>query len=181
MMDMMAKINPDCLWTITTNLNWDFSPEIQSAFNKLKFKNIIASYDSLDPQTYREIRKGGDHSLATKTLESLAAYSKSCDNPFEVVINFLIQRENWREIERQINFAEKLGVHSFRSYVYIPLEFSLSSLPEHEKVEIIDEMLNIFGCATIERSMKVIRPIIDSLRVGERKRVLLKLSDLRCL
>lgn len=176
LIDVMAEVNPGCKWTITTNLNWEFNNKIRNALDKITIKNIIASLDSIDPNTYCEIRRGGNYQLAINTLSQLAEYSKKCKSAFDVVINFLIQRDNWSELEDQIVFTEKLGVRSFRSYVYIPEEYSLSSLNENEKLAIIREMTRRFKVSTLKKSMKVLRPMMDSLSVKNRKKVMLELA-----
>jgi cyclic pyranopterin phosphate synthase len=153
LIDKIAAVNPDCIWSFTTNAHWKFNDKIRSYLDKIKIQNIIVSIDSLNPTRYAEIRKGGDLNFALETLESIIEYRNNSQNhDMEITFHFVAMIQNWKEIYEVYNFAKSKKLKLIINNLIIPKEFSLDSLNDVEKLAIIDHNI-LIGDKTFLRSM----------------------------
>lgn len=165
LIDIISEKKPDCRWIITTNANWKLTDYVRSKLDKIKFRNIIISLDSLTPEIYTKIRKKGDLQLALSTLADLQNYEKDRIkrglSPLGIRINFLVQKDNWHELGSFQKFRVEHNVEIFRTFLYEPFEHSLLSLPLEEREKILS-----FYKRTLhfdEVSLRVILPLLDSV------------------
>ena len=141
----VSEVNPNCLWTITTNAHWKLSQHITSHLDKIKIKNLIVSIDSLNAGTYYKIRYPGKIDLVLSNLERIMEYKNARTDrqldDFNVHWNFLAQKDNWREIPEVLEYTEKRGILPFVTFLYEPHEFSLLNLENNEKSTIVTYLL----------------------------------------
>jgi radical SAM protein with 4Fe4S-binding SPASM domain len=177
LIDEVSEINPECQWTITTNIHWKFSKKIEDAFNKIKIKTLIISIDSLNPAAYAKIRKPGNLSMVLGTLDYILAYRKRVKD-FNIRVNFLIQKDNWQEVFHILDFCYKKEVNPFLTFLYEPREFSLLDEPLEERKKILEfyfEKLTILEAVHLK---KILLPLIESMPGIDRAFYLMKLHKL---
>lgn len=173
LIDEVTTVNPDCLWTITTNAHWKLNDKIINYLDRIKFKNLIVSIDSLDPETYAKIRKKGNLETVLHNLDRLLEYQDSRIRrgltPLNIHVNFLIQKDNWTEAQTFFNFCFEKKVYPFLTYCERPEEYSLSTLSEEEKVQVLNFYFDNFSKMDTYLSMRVLKPLVVSLEKKENK------------
>lgn len=177
LIDEVSAMNPDCQWTITTNIHWKFGKKIEDAFNKIKIKTLIVSIDSLDPEIYHKIRKPGKLSLVLETLDSILSYRKKTKS-FMIRANFLIQKDNWKEVFQILNFCYEKQINPFLTFLYAPEEFSLLNEPEELRKTILEFYFENLETREAVYLKRILLPLIDSMPKFERAFYLMKLHDL---
>lgn len=167
LIDILSQKRPEARWTVTTNANWKMTDYITDKLDKIKIKHIIVSLDSLNPETYKIIRKKGDLKKALQTLKDLQNYSASRTNrglePFLIRVNFLFQKDNWQELGDVYNFSKSEDVTIFRTLVYEPEQYSLLNFDEENRMQILDWYFKNLSLDQLLHSARVIRPLLDSL------------------
>lgn len=167
LIDEVSSINPDCLWSITTNAHWTFNKKIREGLDKIKIKNLILSVDSFDPQTYHKIRTPGNLEVVLKNIELLREYEQERISkgltPLKMNLNFVVQKENWREVSSALHFCLDRNIHPFLTFCYRPDECTLLSLPEEKRAGILDHYLQTMNWDEICLAHRVFSPLIDSL------------------
>ncbi len=165
LMDLISVKKPDARWIITTNANWKLTDFVRSKMDKVHFRNLIVSLDSLVPGNYAKIRKKGDLDLALSTLDDLLDYEqdriKRGLSPLNIRINFLVQKDNWQELADFHTFKKNKKVEIFRTFLYEPFEHSLLSLPEAERERILNFYMENLKPEQV--AFRVILPLLDSL------------------
>ncbi|TNF24532.1 MAG: radical SAM protein [Deltaproteobacteria bacterium] len=183
LIDEVSSINPDCKWTITTNAHYQLSEKMKNELNKISFKNLIISMDSLDDETYAKIRKRGQLKTVRETLNDFLSYQKErMENglsSLSIKVNFLIQKDNWREIKNMIQFCEDREISPFITFCHIPSEHSLLDLSDDERMRIIRSWLGDMDYQTLAKAGRVIRPMVDSLSGIDRAEVLSLIQSLK--
>lgn len=140
LIDAISKVNPDVLWSFTTNAHWKLTKPIKESLNKIKIKNIICSVDSLDPETYSEIRREGKLEVVLQAIDDLRAYEKERleggFSPLYLSLHFLVMKNNWHELPEVVNFVEEKGMRLTVNNCYEPKELSLWDYPPEEEFEV---------------------------------------------
>ncbi|MBY0470998.1 SPASM domain-containing protein [bacterium] len=167
LIDKISALNPTCGWTITTNAHWKLTDKIKSSLDKIRVRSLIVSIDSVVPETYSKIRKKGDLRVVMETIERLREYDADRVqrglSSMNMRINFLIQRDNWKELELIHNFERETGFGAFRTFLVEPPEHSILTLEESEREGILDFYLKTMTPKDLKNSMRVLVPILDSL------------------
>jgi len=167
LIDEISSINPDCQWIFTTNAHWKLSDKIKNDLNKIKIKNIIISVDSFNEETYYKIRYPGKLNFVLDNIENLLTYNNERKekklNSIRFILNFLVQKDNWREVPQAIRYCEERGIVPLITFLYVPSEFSLLNLDEEERVHIFEEWMSTLNESQVIRSMRVLTPLIQSL------------------
>lgn len=167
LIDLISVKKPDAEWTITTNVNWKFTDYIKNKLNKIKIKNIIVSLDSLNEASYKIIRKKGDLKKALSTLDALQEYDKfRIENGLgglNIKVNFLFQKENWKELGDVYNFSKDRDVEIFRTFLHEPSQYSMLDFSEEKRAEILEWYFANLNLDQIEHGIRIIRPLLDSL------------------
>ncbi|MAF78470.1 MAG: hypothetical protein CME60_09925 [Halobacteriovoraceae bacterium] len=167
LIDEVSELNPDCLWSITTNAHWSFNQKRKDYLNKISIKNLILSVDSLNPDVYAKIRKPGNLSVVLKTIEDLVHYDKERIETglgsMNMNLNFLIQKDNWTEAAEVIHFCLKRNIHPFITFCYTPSEYSLLDLSEEKRIEILHYYLNTLNWGELTLIKRITAPLIHSL------------------
>ncbi|MGZ3726156.1 MAG: radical SAM protein [Pseudobdellovibrio sp.] len=167
LIDLISVKKPNALWTITTNANWKLTDAIVEKLDKIKVKNIIVSLDSLNPETYGKIRRKGNLDKALKTLNDLNVYSKNRESRgltgLNIRLNFLFQQDNWKELGDVYDFSVTTKNQVFRTFLYEPEQYSLLTLSEEKRSEILEWYFAKLTLLQILNGARVVRPLIDSL------------------
>lgn len=167
LIDFISEKNPTCQWSITSNGHWHLSNKIKSSLDKIKFKHLIISIDSLDPMIYPKIRTKGTLSIVLDNLERLIQYDQSRIerglDSLNIHLSFLVQQDNWHEIGEFHEFAKRKQLKVFRIFLYEPEQFSLLSLPEVEREKILEYYCKHLTPEQLKHSMRIYLPLLDSL------------------
>lgn len=167
LIDEISILNPECLWTITTNLHWKLSSYIIDQLNKIKIKNLIISIDSLIHDSYKKIRKLGNLDFVLSNLEAIQNYEQKRKaqglTPLNIRLNCTTQIENWKEVKNIIHFCLKKNIIPFITFLYKPSELSLLSLPYEERLKILDFYFSDLNREEILFALRIIKPLIRSL------------------
>ena len=181
--DLLGETNPDCLWTITTNCHWKLTDGIKKSMDKMRFKNLIVSIDSLVPRTYSKIRKNGRLPVVLENLDRLIEYEKERVvrglSSLGIRVNFLYQIDNAKELKDSHVFENERRLKVFRTFCYEPRECSILSLSESERDALLDFYLENLSFEEISNSMRVILPIIESLSPLSRAYHVERLKNIR--
>lgn len=181
LIDFISARKPHCQWVITTNANWKLNQHIKSFLDKIEFRNLIVSLDSLDPEIYPKIRRKGHLKMALKTIDDLIFYDGERKqkglSTLDIRINFLIQKDNWKELEAIFEFEKEKGISAFRTFLYVPEEHSLLSLPKEKIVEILNYYLENLSTESFKKSMRVILPLLEKIDNIDRALFLSRASD----
>jgi len=167
LIDEVSAVNPDCLWSITTNMHWKLNDRIEKSMDKIKFKNLIMSIDSLNAQTYYKIRYPGKLDIVMENFKLIKDYEarrvQKGMTGFNIHINFLIQKDNWKEAREMIKFCLDHQAMPFLTFLYRPEEMSLLDLPENEREEILDYYFHEYDWSELVLMRRVWSPLVDSL------------------
>jgi len=146
LIDIISGINPGCHWSFTTNAHWKMTPKITESLDKIKISNMIISIDSFSPTKYAEIRKGGELKTVLKTTQDLIEYNESRKKnnlePFTITIHFLVMKDNWQELSNVFNFVKERKLKLNLKNLEGPIELSLHSLNDQEKLDIIKSTIH---------------------------------------
>lgn len=167
LIDEISSVNPDCSWSFTTNLHWKLSDKLVDYLNKIKIKHLLISIDSLIPETYHKIRYPGDLNFVLKNLDDLLLYQvtriQKGLGSLNLRINFLVQKDNWREVKHYLHFCLSKEITPFITFLYGPVEFSLLNLSHFEKLEILDFYFETLSYNELLFTQRVIKPLLRSL------------------
>lgn len=164
LIDEISNVNPDCRWMFTTNAHWELDDRIQKALNKIDVKCIVLSIDSLNSEIYSKIRKLGDLSIVLKNVDRLIEMnSKRTKGQIDFHLNFLIQKDNWREPKALIDYCQEKGIKPYLTFLYRPSPFSLLDLEETKRVEILETYFKTLDTLELNLLMKVLLPLANSL------------------
>ncbi|GAB4020346.1 MAG: hypothetical protein Fur0010_22840 [Bdellovibrio sp.] len=165
LINKVSAVNPACKWSITTNMHWKLNEKIKSDLDKIVFKNLIMSIDSLVPETYAIIRSPGKLSIVLENLDLMLKYQEDRVrrglSSLNIHVNFLIQKDNWKEAKHMIAFCLNHNIMPFLTFLYRPERFSLLNLPKSE----IDKILDFYqqNCSWSELALmrRVWIPLLD--------------------
>lgn len=126
--DLIHEINPNLKIVVATN-GTTLTPRVKKYLERGNF-HLNISIDSLDPQTYSEIRVNGDLS---KVLENLAYFKNYCDergNNLCIMVNPM--RTNWQGMGDFVDFCNEQNVHLWFNTIIRPYDQAIWNLPSAE-------------------------------------------------
>lgn len=183
LIEEVSSLNPDCLWSITTNAHWNLGKKITDALDKIKIKNLIISVDSFEVESYAKIRKKGNLSIVLKTIEDLIVYEKDRVSrglsPLSMNLNFLIQKDNWKEVKSAIDYCLERNIHPFLTFCHEPLEYSLLSLELSERIDILNYYLDNLTWDYLTQIRRITVPLLESLPIKDKKLFLIKMMSIK--
>jgi radical SAM protein with 4Fe4S-binding SPASM domain len=167
LIDEVSSVNPDCKWTFTSNLHWKLTDELKNRLDKIEIKNLIVSIDSLTNEIYAKIRYPGNLDFVLQNLDAMLVYQderihKGKSN-LNIRINYLVQKDNWREVKEMIQFCFQKKVTPFITFLYEPEEFCLLNLDAKEKIKILEFYFETLSREEILLVQRVVKPLIRSL------------------
>ncbi len=181
LIDAVSAVNPEVLWSFTTNAHWKLTAKIKESLDKIKVKNIILSIDSLDPELYCEIRKEGRLEVVLKTLDDLREYEKDRLTrglgPLNLTLHFLVMKSNWHELPRVVDFVEDKGLRLTINNCYEPRELSMWDFPPEEEYQKALEVLNQSTAHQVRRAIRFYLAVANDLPKDLKASLLLKLRE----
>ena len=166
LIDTVSELNPDCLWSFTTNGHWRLNSKIKGFLDKIRIRNIIISIDSLDVKRYSDIRLDGNLEVVLENLNLLNQYNKErLDNNLSslgLTLHFLVMRDNWDELANVVDFAQRHNLRLILNNLYEPSEMALSTLDLSKKKVILDSWFKMSE-EQIIKSMRSILSLISHL------------------
>lgn len=169
LIDEVSKINPDCVWSFTTNGHYRFTDEMFEKLSKIKIKNIIYSIDSLVESRYSNIRLGGDLKVVLNSLEQLKAFNqKSHNGEIALTLHFLVMKDNLDELENLIDFCDNHNLMLTLNVLYHPEEDSILSLSEDERKAFLERYIPNTNKEVLKRLTRAFVPVIESLEQIDR-------------
>lgn len=87
-------------------------------FLKIPKFTIVISLESVKKETYEDLRKGGNFDRLKKNLRLINFRSQNNGNKFNLLINIIVMKRNYLEIEEMINFAIE---NKFNHIILTPL------------------------------------------------------------
>lgn len=178
----ISHLNPHCKWSFTTNLHWILTSTIKQHLDKIHLKNLIISIDGVQKKTYESIRLKGKFSFVLKNIQRMIEYNKERTNlkhgPFNIHMNFLVQKDNWKEVFQALDFCKDHNISPFLTFLYRPFELSLLHFSLKEKKEVLDTWFKHIHSHNIMFVKRVLSPLIDSLPKYEKGFYLLEIKNL---
>lgn len=169
LIDEVGKVNSACSWAFVTNGNYNVQP-ILKKLEKLEIRWLMLSLDSIVPETYAKIRKGGNLLRTLETINGLAKFNeerRAQGRAFDFSISMCVQKENWREMEMFFDYCRFVNVRPWLQFAYGPREVSLLDLPQAERHAIVDHLSTMAGDYSFELLNAIISPLQDSLKEPE--------------
>jgi sulfatase maturation enzyme AslB (radical SAM superfamily) len=122
--DLAPTINPNIIFCVTTNCSI-YNPRIEEYLKTGRFK-IVASIDSLIPETYNFIRKNGCFDRVMSNLNKFKEYnSLTC-------LTFCPMIQNWQEIPSIYNYCQTNRINTlYFNYVSGPLGGKIKNIHEN--------------------------------------------------
>jgi cyclic pyranopterin phosphate synthase len=158
LIDMVSKLNPNCLWAITTNGNWNFNEGIKKALDKIKLSSITISFDGIFADTYLKIRKKGNYKQTIKAIDELISYRDNGEH-FHLQLDFCVQRDNFKEVFAFIHFCKKKNVaHSF-IFLLDPHELSLLNMKKEDLKDFYNELRTMYTKTKDKELLTLIKPL----------------------
>jgi MoaA/NifB/PqqE/SkfB family radical SAM enzyme len=183
LIDELSAVNPDCLWSFTTNGHWKLNQRIKDSLDKINVKNIIISIDSLRPEIYSEIRIDGKLQTVLDNLDLLLDYNqerlKKGKSSLELTLHYLVMRENWDELEELVQFVEEKGLRLTIDNLYEPAELAISSLPEDDQLAMCEHYLKKLNWNQATRLMRFFTAVASNLTGIHRASLLDQLNRAR--
>jgi cyclic pyranopterin phosphate synthase len=144
LIETISKINPSCTWSFTTNAHWQLTNKITDFLDRIDIRDIIISIDSLVPERYAEIRRGGNLEVVLKTTRDIIAYnqkrSEKGQKEFTITLHFLVMKNNWEELPLVYQFVKEHNIKLTLNNIVGPIELALDQLPEEERLNIIEQV-----------------------------------------
>jgi pyruvate-formate lyase-activating enzyme len=146
LIEFMKEANPLCVWNITSNGQFNFEGKIKQAITGLRLGIFSISIDSLIADIFSKIRIKGELQQTLNFLDDLLAFRKAQlpGFKFQININFVVQKDNWSEVENIILFAKEKGVELYISPLAHFPQFSIYTLDTEEKRNCLKYMEMIY-------------------------------------
>jgi MoaA/NifB/PqqE/SkfB family radical SAM enzyme len=142
---------------------------------------LVVSVDSLDSEIYSRIRKKGNLSIVLENLKKLKFYDESRIKrglgTMNLRLSVLFQKDNWHELGNFHDFALENNLKIFRTFLLEPKEYSMLSLAEEKRVEILDFYLHNLRQDQLKYVRRILLPLLDSLTPILRAQYLLMLNE----
>lgn len=142
LINTVLEINPDCLWSFTTNGQLKFDGQIKTHIERIRIANFSVSIDSLKPEKFAKLRKNGHLWKTVQFLDALTSYKNglSIKLKFQTNINFVLQKENYEELNEIFRFSYLKGVRLYIAPALDPQEISIYGLSTETKCEILKNL-----------------------------------------
>jgi len=134
--ELIARINPKVRISVQTNAT-TLNSRIKDILQNTNF-HINISFDSLQKETYENIRKNAEFE---RTMENLKWYREYCRtrNTF-FGISVCAMTQNWRELPDFINFCNELDCPVYFHTVSSPIHCSIREMKAEQIKTIADEL-----------------------------------------
>lgn len=109
---------------------------------------LIISIDGAKKETYEQIRKGSSFNKLTENIKLLNKYKEKYNSNIAMNINFVILRENYKEISDMITFAKKYNFSAITFNECMPTENYNPNFTEKEQAYISRQLQFAIAYAT---------------------------------
>lgn len=161
----VSIVNPNCIWSFTTNGHYELSEQMIYHLNKIKIKNIIISLETLNAQKYSEIRIGGKLERVMRTLSQFKDYNKKrlVNEKISINIHFLVMEDNWIELDNIIKYCDENEFMLILNCLVDPPDQSLANKEYAEKIKIVENIINTSTRNNLSRKVRVLFFLTESL------------------
>lgn len=177
LMRKMQEVNPLCTWHITTNGQFTFQGAISEHLQSLRLSIVSVSIDSLIPERFARIRKNGQLQRSLKFLNDLIDFrrQRSLEMRFRIKMNFVVQKENWKEIPDILDLAHDLSIGVYFISMTDPPQLSVFSLPPEERLQILEFVQNYVdkgrGISNLDEVIRSLRENLTKASPAARKQL----------
>jgi organic radical activating enzyme len=134
--ERVLEVNPKIRIHITTNATL-LHGRIKEVVSRLK-AGFVISIDSVEPESYAMIRKGGELSSVLKNVEELQKIAKA--NGTYVTIAACVMRSNWMDLPNLVRYANQRNMNVHFNLVWNPESESIRFLSEYEISDIVSNL-----------------------------------------
>lgn len=131
-----------------------FSSNIIKELTSMQNIKLIVSVDGVKKETYEKIRTGSDFNKLIKNIELLNKYRQKYNSNITTNINFVILRENYKEILEIVSFAKKYNFSSITFNECIATEKYNPKFTKEEK-EYINKQLQMAIAYAIKNDIRI--------------------------
>lgn len=151
--ERIISLNPNCILDVQTNGSI-LDDRLKKIMEKGRFR-IGTSLDSLNAETFGNIRKGGDLKDVLGNIDYFFNYTRRKNTSLYFAI--CLMTVNWEGIPDIINFCNSYNAHVFFNTVMTPQHLSLFCLPPEKLEPIISYLENakLRAANYIENSNKI--------------------------
>ncbi len=164
LIDQVSSVNLNCLWGFVTNAHYPFTERLKTYLRKIKLRMFQVSIDSLNDDTYRAIRRGGDLSLTLKTVEELQNFFFSeGKGDVDFCLSMCVLQSNWQEIPQFIRFCKEMSARCDLQFAFYDPSRKMSLKYSSVKVKrlVVETLLN----ETDDQDLVILEPILDPLKI----------------
>lgn len=134
--DLIHELNPDLKIVVATNGSV-LTPRVKKYLERGNF-HLNISIDSLDVQTYSEVRVNGDLEKLLGNFTYFRDYCRERARNLCVMVNPM--RQNWRGMGKFVDFCNGHGVHLWFNSIIRPYDQAIWNLPSGELAEIYETL-----------------------------------------
>lgn len=179
----VSEINPECLWTFTTNAHFRLNATIKRALDKIKIKNLLISIDSFDTDLYAKIRPPGKLEMVLNCVEEFRKYENermsSGRTSLNLKINYVVQKDNWQGVDALFNFCKERDLEPFLIFLSEPRKYSLLDCTREEVNEILAFYIEKLSFEELLKLQRVIRPLLGKVDPLDRIHFLEKINQMK--
>jgi MoaA/NifB/PqqE/SkfB family radical SAM enzyme len=137
--ELIRKLNPKLkMFVITNGTIWN--EKVKRTIYGGKF-DVAVSIDAIDKEILEKIRK---NVKKDELIENIYHFKNYVDKVgTSLTLSFTIQKENWLEFPKMINFANEINAHLFVSYLETPIQFAISTFEKEELQNIKNKLSNL--------------------------------------
>lgn len=184
LIDQVSEVNPECEWIFTTNMYWKLTDRIKDKLKKIIIKNISVSIDSFDQLTYARLRPPGNIQITLRNLDLLLQYRKERkmeNRDFTLSLNFLAQKENWKELPEIYRYARKNEMEFVVILLTTPNNFSIMDLSIREREDVLKFYLDNIESEYLFKLNPLLMPLAESLSLIDKVHYLSLISSQKVL
>lgn len=182
LIDIVSEINPECAWIFTTNMYWSLTQKVEEKLDKIEIKNISVSIDSFRKDVYARLRYPCKLEVTLKNLDGMLAYRKKRKaqaRDFTLSFNFLVQKENYKELPEIFRFAKKNGMEFVAILLTIPSELSILNFNLEQRRAILDYYLESLTSEELFKINPVLMPLVEGMEKIDKVNYLSRLVSLK--
>lgn len=136
--DAIYELKPDMnLFVITNGSTWN--ENVEKVLYRARF-DVAVSIDALDKTKLEKIRKNINLEVLLENIEKFNQYCRKRGTYMS--LSFTVQKENWEELPKVIEYCNRLQAHIFVSYLETPVQFSVADMSVEELEHIRRELEN---------------------------------------
>ena len=147
--DIVKRRNPGLkMFVITNGTVWN--NKMREALYGGTF-DVAVSIDAMDKSLLEKIRKNVVKETLITNIHHIKDYVSFAGT--SMTLSFTLQKENWMEFPKIIEFANSINAHLFISYLETPVEFAITRLNKDDLIH-IKEQLSTYSFQNKTRSEK---------------------------